>query len=45
MSTFNKQIDANIRDLDHSFFGSWSVDEDSAWNLGFPGAGTRNIGL
>lgn len=45
MATFSKQIDSNIRDLDHTYDGSWTVDQDSAWNVGNPGAVTRNIGL
>lgn len=46
MSTFTKRIDATIRDLDHTFDGAtWTVDQDTAWNLGNPGAVTRNIGL
>lgn len=45
MSTFSKQIDSNIRDVDHTDSGGWSIDQDSAWNIGNPGAVTRNIGL
>lgn len=46
MSTFTKRIDSNIRDIDHQKDGStWYFDQDVAYNLGNPGAVTRNIGL
>lgn len=46
MSTFTKQIDATIRDVDHTYdSGTWYFDQDSAWNIGYPGLVTRNIGL
>jgi hypothetical protein len=45
MANFTKQIDADIRDMDHQYDGTWYADPVEAWNLGNPGMVTRNIGL
>lgn len=46
MATFTKQIDADIRDLNSQYNGStWSTSISGAYNIGNPGAVTRNISL
>ncbi len=46
MAVFTKRIDANIRDVDNTNSGgSWTPNLSSAYNIGNPGAVTRNISL
>jgi len=45
MSVFTKRVDADIRDINHVYDGTWSVWENSAYNIGNPGAVIRNTSL